>query len=88
MAAAYQGRGTARMRQNDLAGAIVDLNRALELNPELEFARMNRGLALLLQGKDAEAEKDFAQCLQLRPDLKTDLEQRIEGAKQLRSKTP
>jgi hypothetical protein len=46
---------------------------------------MNRGLALLLQGKDKEASKDFARALILRPSLKDELETRIKLAEELRS---
>ena len=47
---------------------------------------MNRGLALLLQDKDLEAQKDFEQCLTVQPDLKAELEKRVELAKELRGK--
>ena len=85
MAWAYQGRGVARTDLNDLEAAIVDFSRALELDPELLNAYLNRGLVLLLQGKDSEAEKDFARVLTLKPEAKTELERRIELAKRLRS---
>jgi hypothetical protein len=49
---------------------------------------MNRGLALLVLGKDLEAQKDFDQCLSLRPDLNSDLERRIGLAKALREIKP
>ena len=59
---------------------------ALKLDPKLAVAYTNRGLILLLQGKDAEAQSDFDQCLLLKPDLKADLERRIELAKERRCK--
>ncbi len=49
---------------------------------------MNRGLALLLLGKDVEARKDFDQCLSLKPDLSSELEARIQLAKELREAKP
>jgi hypothetical protein len=45
-------------------------------------------LALLLQDKDLEAQKDFEQCLLLKAYLKAELEKRIELAKELRGKKP
>ena len=85
MAWAYQGRGIARTALNDLEAAMVDFSRALELDPKLLNAYLNRGLVLLLQGKDSEAAKDFARVLTLKPESKTELERRIELAKNLRS---
>ncbi len=88
MAWAYQGRGTARMAKGDFEPAIVDFSRALELNSKIAVAYMNRGLALLLSGKDVEARKDFDQCLSLKPDLSSELEARIQLAKELREAKP
>jgi hypothetical protein len=45
---------------------------------------MNRGLALLMKHDDANAQKDFDQCLALDPSLAGELKQRIELAKELR----
>jgi tetratricopeptide (TPR) repeat protein len=87
MAAAYHGRGTARMKLSQFDPAIADFDRALELNSELPNTYMNRGLALLLRHEDARAQKDFDRCLALNPALKVDLEKRIELAKQLRDAT-
>jgi hypothetical protein len=44
----------------------------------------NRGLARLLQGKSAEAERDFEQCLRLDASLKPRLEELIKQIKQPR----
>jgi hypothetical protein len=38
-----------------------------------------------MQGKDAEAERDFARCLELDPDLKASLTSRIDEAKRQRA---
>jgi hypothetical protein len=38
-----------------------------------------------MHGKDAEAERDFARCLELDPDLKPSLTSRIDEAKRQRS---
>jgi tetratricopeptide (TPR) repeat protein len=81
MVVAYHGRGITRMSKNDLDAAIADFNRALELDPNLANTYMNRGLALLLQGKEAETEKDFERCLMLKPSVKDELEQRKKLAR-------
>src|SRR3972149_2065732 len=41
----------------------------------------NRGLARLLQGKDAEAQKDFAKCFELHPGMRKVFAPLIEKAK-------
>jgi tetratricopeptide (TPR) repeat protein len=76
------------MHKGDPERAIIDFDRALELDPKLAVAYTNRGLAWLLQGKDDKAQKDFEQCLLIKPDLKAELEKRIELAKEVRSKKP
>ena len=87
MAWAYQGRGTAWMNKVLLERAIVDFNRAIELDPTLAPAYINRGLSLLLLGKDKEAQEDFERSIALNPSLKVDLEQRIQLARQFRQGT-
>jgi tetratricopeptide (TPR) repeat protein len=64
--------------------AVNDFNRAIELDPRYALAYGNRGLALLRQGKDAEAEKDFERAVALRPELKAELELNVERAKKWR----
>jgi hypothetical protein len=44
-----------------------------------------RGLALLMQGNDAEAERDFARCLELDPNLKSSLTAHINDVKRRRA---
>ena len=68
---------------NDLAPAIGDFTRALELDPAVALAYENRGLAFLLQGKQVEARQDFRRCLTLDPGLKEDLDKRIKVAREL-----
>ena len=76
------------MAKGDFESAILDFGRALELNSKIAVAYMNRGLALLLLGRDVEAQQDFDQCLLLRPDLRSDLDSRIQLAKELREAKP
>lgn len=45
----------------------MDLNLAIELDPQFARAYGNRGLTRLRLGQTAEAEKDFAECLRLDP---------------------
>jgi tetratricopeptide (TPR) repeat protein len=64
--------------------AIDDFNRALELDPKIAQAYFNRGLVWVYLGEDARAQKDFDECLRLKPDLRAQLESRLELAKHLR----
>lgn len=43
-------------------------------------------MALLLRGKEAEAQRDFDRCLRLNPGLKPSLERQIKAIKEQRSK--
>ena len=70
--------------RNELDRAINEFNRAIELDPRYALAYGNRGLALMRQGKDAEAEKDFERALALRPELKAELELNVEKIKKWR----
>jgi lipoprotein NlpI len=84
MAWAYQGRGTALMQSGKMEKAIPDFTRALELDPQIVWAYFNRGLALVYLGNESDAQKDFKEFLRLRPDLKAQLEDRINLARELR----
>jgi tetratricopeptide (TPR) repeat protein len=88
MAWAYQGRGTALMNKRELVQAIADFGRALELDSQIAEAYMNRGLTRLLQDKDTEAQSDFEKYLALKPAGRSELDQRIETARALRSRKP
>jgi len=70
-----------------LERAIADFDKAIQLDPRLALAYANRGLIRLLEGKTVEAEKDFAQCVNLDASLKLFVEERIRDVKrQLASK--
>jgi tetratricopeptide (TPR) repeat protein len=84
MAWAYQGRGTAYMYKGKMLEAIADFNRSIEFNPQIAWAYFNRGLANVYLGNESEAQRDFDESLRLRPDMKAQLEQRIQLARQLR----
>ena len=65
----YHRRGQARLIEEDLPGAIQDFDQALSLSPQNEFLTsmiyVNRGYALLRQGKDRDADADFRKSLKL-----------------------
>jgi lipoprotein NlpI len=84
----YQGRGIAYLNNDNPAAAIADFNRTLQLDPSMVSAYLNRGLALLLQSKDTEAQQDFTRTLELKPTLKSELEARVNLAKELRARKP
>jgi tetratricopeptide (TPR) repeat protein len=68
-----------------MGNAIDDFTRAIERDPKLTWAYFNRGLARVYIGDEGEAQKDFDECLRMRPDLQAQLEAKIELARQLRS---
>jgi tetratricopeptide (TPR) repeat protein len=72
------------MKKGLMQQAIDDFNRAVELNPEIVWTYVNRGLAKVFLGKEEEAQVDFAKCLELRPDLKAEVAEKIELARYLR----
>ena len=67
-------------------GAIADCDKSIEHNPKLGGTYATRGLALLVQGKDAEAQREFDQCLKLSPHLRPWLEQQVSEAKEKRGR--
>ncbi|MBF8261964.1 MAG: tetratricopeptide repeat protein, partial [candidate division NC10 bacterium] len=64
-AEAYTNRGIAWREMGDLSGAITGFDKATELNPKYARAYGDRDITRLLQGKDAEAQKDLAKCFEL-----------------------
>ncbi|HEX8887691.1 MAG TPA: tetratricopeptide repeat protein, partial [Pyrinomonadaceae bacterium] len=62
-------------------------SKALEINPQYAEAYGNRGLTRLLQGKDAEAQKDFDKCFKLNSSLKADFEEAAKEIKEKRAPT-
>ena len=76
------------MSKGEIDRAIADFSRALELDRSLALVYLNRGLALMLKGRDVEAQGDFERCLALDPQLKSDLVRRRELARCLRGTRP
>jgi tetratricopeptide (TPR) repeat protein len=78
-------RGEARIKRGDIQGAIADLNAALNFDTGAPDIHYTKGLLLVLQGRDAEAEKEFALHLQTFPTAQANVSRAVEEAKKLRS---
>jgi lipoprotein NlpI len=63
---------------------MADYDRALSLNPTMAAVYQNRGIAYLLHGQDAEAERDFTRCLELDSSLKPSLDKAVAAIKKRR----
>ena len=78
-------RGILRGARGDLDGAIADFTKVIEVNPQHAKAYANRGIIMLLQGHDADAQKEFDTALKientLNPDLQSRINQIIRGRK-------
>lgn len=81
----YNLRAQAKFRKKDWGAAIVDYNMAIKLDPKFPDAYFYRGLTLLNQGKEVEAQKDFDKFLELAPDKKAFLEKWIEKTRRERT---
>jgi tetratricopeptide (TPR) repeat protein len=68
-----------------VTGALADYDQALAIDPRLTMAYLNRGITRLLQGQEAEAQRDFDQCLKLDARMKPELDARIKEARQRRA---
>jgi tetratricopeptide (TPR) repeat protein len=82
---AWFGRGFARGSMGDWDGAIADYSEAIDLKPTFN-ACFARGLILLYQFKDVEAQQDFDQCLVLEPNREAELEEAMRLTKEDRVK--
>jgi serine/threonine protein kinase/tetratricopeptide (TPR) repeat protein len=63
--ACYHNRGLARAAAGDVAGALRDCDRALQLDPRLAAAALQRGVLRLQEHQFPEAEADFRLALTL-----------------------
>jgi Flp pilus assembly protein TadD len=74
-----------RGARGDLDGAISDFGKTIELNPQNAKAYANRGIIMLLQGRDALAQKEFDMALKidstLNPGLQNRVDQIVKGRK-------
>ena len=69
----YYRRGYARLIKEDLAEALNDLNKALTVVGSDNFSSKSeiyatRGIVKLLQGKNADAQMDFDECVKLKDE--------------------
>ena len=83
-AGAYYNRAVAYEENGKSELAFSDYTRAIELNPKLAEAFANRGLMLLRQGKDAEAERDLETAFQINNRLRLELEPYIKNIRATR----
>jgi tetratricopeptide (TPR) repeat protein len=83
--ALYNLRAQAKFRKKDWGAAIIDYSTAIKLDPKFPDAYFYRGLTLLNQGKDMEAQRDFDKFLELAPDKKAFLEKWVEKTKRERT---
>ena len=83
----HQLRGEARIKKGDLQGAVEDLTVVANSRSGGPERHLHNGLLLVLQGREAEAEKEFELHRKMFPSLNAEyLNRRIEEAKQLRSR--
>ena len=69
------------MLQGDLDGATSDFNKAIQMDPRDYNAYMNRGLVLMMQGRNPEAERDFNYALELAGQSRPIVEERVNEIK-------
>jgi len=77
-------RGKLRLKMNDVKGAVEDLSAAAAAPTGAPDRDADKGILLVLQGKDDEAQKEFDKYLQIFPNHKEFLNKRIEDARQKR----
>ncbi|HEX8129027.1 MAG TPA: tetratricopeptide repeat protein, partial [Pyrinomonadaceae bacterium] len=81
-----KARSEIRIRRGDLPGAIEDLKVVVNSHIGGPAVHLDKGLLLLLQGNDAEAEKEFALHRQMFPTSGEYMNGLIEDAKKLRAR--
>lgn len=93
----YYKRGHARLIKEDFDGAVADFDKALGLADKFNtflktLTYADRGMARHLQGNEAEARKDFDECIRLNKGEKMllehhllDIEVRIQLLKRIRA---
>jgi tetratricopeptide (TPR) repeat protein len=67
-AATYVNRGIIHMQMDSLTAAIADFDSAIALRPETAEAWVNKGIALIRIGDDAEAARLLSHGLDLKPE--------------------
>ena len=64
---AYNNRGAIRKKKGDLAGAVVDFTRAIQVRPLVPESYVNRGVIRLSQNDLKSAIQDFYRALEVAP---------------------
>ena len=77
MACTWNNRGNVWRAKGELVRAVADYDRALKLDPNYAVAYLNRGVTLLLLGREEEAKRDFERTLQLDGKLEPTLEKQL-----------
>ncbi len=78
-------RGKMRLKNGDVKGAIEDLSVAADAPTGAPDRNADKGILLILLGRDADAQKEFDKHLQMFSNGKDFLDKRIEDAKQKRA---
>lgn len=81
-------RSDIRIKRGDLRGAVEDLTAVVNSPQGMPDRHFDKGILLILQGKDAEAEQEFALHTQVFRISRESLNPKIEEAKKLRSQRP
>jgi tetratricopeptide (TPR) repeat protein len=79
MTAAYDGRATGRLIEEDFDGAIADNTKVIELDPRNTRAYQARGVAKLYKKDFASAAGDFSRAIELDPKHMLAFEKRSEA---------
>jgi tetratricopeptide (TPR) repeat protein len=82
VAKSYYQIGLVREDTDRLEEAVKAFTRCIELDSKHAWAFAHRGVVLLRMGKKAEAAKDFEMFLNIRGDLKAQLDQMVKEAKE------
>jgi len=64
----YYRRGDLNYKLELYEESIADFSKSIELQPQYEWAYLDRGMALADKGKVIEAERDFLKALELKPN--------------------
>jgi len=64
----YYRRGDLNYKLELFEESIADFSKSIELQPQYEWAYLDRGMALADKGKVLEAERDFLKALELKPN--------------------
>jgi tetratricopeptide (TPR) repeat protein len=79
MTAAYDGRATGRLVEEDFDGAIADSTKVIELDPRNARAYQARGVAKLYKKDFASAADDFSKAIEIDPKNMLPYEKRSEA---------